>query len=148
LPANGTSPSWLTKWVFYKEAQAAQNTIGQSLGKIVSLLVWLFGIIAVLQYLKLTEVITPIQTLLNDIMGVIPNLLGAGIFFFVGLVIARIFRQLLETILSTVNLDKWAARGGVTEVTGSSTLSKTISKVVFARIMILVAYWCPWISKE
>ena len=144
--------TWLVafacKWAFAKlvdqvgilqGSTSSGESIGQSLGKIVSLLVWLFGIIAVLQYLKLTEVITPIQTLLNDIMGVIPNLLGAGIFFFVGLVIARIFRQLLETILSTVNLDKWAARGGVTEVTGSSTLSKTISQVVFALIMIFVS---------
>jgi len=65
--------TWLVafacKWAFAKlvdqvgilqGSTSSGESIGQSLGKIVSLLVWLFGIIAVLQYLKLTEVITPI----------------------------------------------------------------------------------------
>ncbi len=115
------------------------ETVGLSIGKIVSLLVWLFGIVAILQVFRLDNVIGPIDTMLRDITDFLPNLLGAGLFFFVGLIIARIVRQLIETTLATVDLDKWAARGGVTEVTGSSTISKTIANVVFALIMIVVA---------
>jgi hypothetical protein len=115
------------------------DSIGTSLGKIVSLLIWLFGIIAVLQQLNLTNVIEPLQTLLNNIAGTVPNIIGAGVIFFVGLIIARIVKQLVETALKAVDLDRWAAKGGVSEATGSSQLASTLSTVVFAFIIIPVA---------
>jgi hypothetical protein len=87
------------------------ESVGESLGKIVSLLIWLLGLIAVLQRLGLSRVIQPLQTLLDQVMGFIPNIVGAGVILFVGLIVARIVRQLVETTLSTINLDKWAARG-------------------------------------
>lgn len=144
--------TWLlakaAKWAFAKlvdqiemlrRTTGSGESVGESLGKIVSLLIWLLGMIAILQQLGLENVIRPLQTLLEQIMAFIPNIVGAGIIMFVGLVIARIAKQLIETSLSTLNLDSWAARGGVDQVTGSNTISKTIATVVYVLIIIPIA---------
>jgi Conserved TM helix len=136
------------KWAFAKLVDkipvlqrntGSGESVGASLGTIVSLLIWLLGMIAILQRLGLDNVIKPLQTLLNQIMGFIPNIIGAGVILFVGLVVARIVKQLVETTLSTVNLDGWAARGGVDKVTGTNTISKTIATVCYVLIIIPIA---------
>jgi Conserved TM helix len=115
------------------------ESVGEALGKIVSLLIWLLGMIAILQRLGLDNVIKPLQTLLDNIMAFIPNIIGAGVILFVGLVVARLVKQLIETTLSTINLDGWAARGGIDKVTGSNTISKTIATICYVVVIIPIA---------
>ncbi len=144
--------TWLlakaAKWTFAKLVDnvkflqrdtSAGTSVGESLGKIVSLLIWLFGLLVILRVLGLGGVDTPIQTLLNSIMGFVPNLLGAAIIFFIGIVVARIVRDLVVTFLQTVDFDKWANRGGIDAVTGNSTISKTIGTIIYVLIIIPVA---------
>lgn len=136
------------KWAFAKlidavellrRSTASGESIGSSLGKIVSLLIWLFGLLAVLQVFDLGGVMTPLQTLLNNIMGFIPNLVGAGLIFFIGAMVAKIVRDIVVTGLQTVDFDKWANKGGVDSVTGNTTISKTIGVIVYVLIIIPVA---------
>ncbi len=136
------------KWAFAKlvdqipllqRQTGGGESIGGSLGKIVSLIIWLLGMIGVLQQLGLNNVIKPLETLLNQIMGFIPNIIGAGVILFVGLIVARIVRDLLQTVLDTMNLDGWAARGGIEKVTGNNMISKTLSTIVYVLIAIVVS---------
>jgi len=138
----------LAKWAFAKLVDnvsilqrdtGSGESIGMSLGKIVSLLIWLFGLIAVLQTFGLNNVIEPLQTLLDNVMGFVPNIVGAGIIFFVGSIVAKIVRQIVETAMMTVNLDKWANKAGAEEVTGNSTISKTIGTIVYVLIIVPIA---------
>lgn len=144
--------TWLVaraaKWTFAKLVDnvkflqrdtSSGASVGESLGKIVSLLIWLFGLLIILRVLGLGGVDAPIQTLLNSIMGFVPNLLGAAIIFFIGIVVARIVRDLVVTFLQTVDFDKWANRGGIDAVTGNSAISKTIGTIVYVLIIIPVA---------
>ncbi|GAA0470164.1 hypothetical protein GCM10009096_08830 [Parasphingorhabdus litoris] len=124
---------------FLQRDTGSGESIGMSLGKIVSLLIWLFGLIAVLSTFGLNSVIEPLQTLLDDVMGFIPNIIGAGIIFFVGSIVANIVKQIVETAMMTVNLDKWANKAGAEEVTGNSTISKTIGTIVYVLIIIPIA---------
>lgn len=138
----------VAKWAFAKLVDnvkflqrdtSSGNSIGASLGTIVSLLIWLFGILAILQVFELGGVSQPVSTLLTNIMDFIPNLVGAAVLFFVGLIIARIMRDLTVTALQTVDFDKWANRGGVDTVTGNSAISKIIGTIVFVLIIIPVS---------
>jgi len=124
---------------FFQRSTSAGESIGLQLGKIVSLLVWLFGLLAILQVFSLGGVMQPVTTLLNSIMGFVDNLIGAGLIFFIGLMVARIVRDLTVTALQTVDFDKWANRGGVDSVTGNSAISKTIGWIIFALIIIPVS---------
>jgi len=136
------------KWAFAKMVDriaflqtdtGSGQSIGVSLGTIVGLIVWLFGWIAILTVFKLDAVTEPLQELLDTVMGFIPNIVGAGIIFFIGLVVAKIVRDLVVTFMQTVNLDKWASRAGAEEVTGNSAISSTIGTVVFVLIIVPVA---------
>lgn len=121
---------------FLRRSTSNGESIGASLGKIVSLFIWLFGLLAILQVFNLGGVMAPVQTLLNSIMGFIPNLIGAALLFFIGLMIARIARDLASTALGAVDFDKWANRGGVDAATGNTAISKTIGTIVYAVIVI------------
>lgn len=136
------------KWAFAKLVDAVPMfrrttgsgaSLGESLGKIVALLIWLFGLLAILQVFDLGGVMSPVQTLLNSIMGFLPNVIGAGLIFFIGLMLAKIVRDLLVTTLQTVDLDKWANRGGVETMTGNTKISSTIGTIVYALIVIFVS---------
>ncbi|MCB2076826.1 MAG: mechanosensitive ion channel, partial [Novosphingobium sp.] len=124
---------------FFRKSTGSGESIGLSLGKIVSLLIWLFGLLAVLQVFNLGGVMTPVQALLNNVMGFIPNIIGAGLIFFIGMMVARIVRDITVTALQTVNFDKWANKGGVDSVTGNTAISKTIGVIVYVLIIIPVA---------
>jgi hypothetical protein len=144
--------TWLlaraAKWAFAKLVDKVQflqrgtgsgSSLGESLGKIVSLLIWLFGLLAILQVLGLGTVAGPINTLLENIMGFIPNLIGAGLIFFIGAMVAKIVRDITVTALQTVDFDRWANKGGVESVTGNNAISKTIGVIVYVLIIIPVA---------
>jgi len=119
-----------------KKGTGSGDSVGLSLSKIVTLLIWVFALLAILQVFGLGGVMTPLQTMLNNVMGFIPNLLGAGLLFFIGLVIAQFARELTVTVLGTVDFDKWANRGGVDTATGNTAITKTIGTIVYAVIVI------------
>jgi len=144
--------TWLlakaAKWAFAKlvdkisilqRGTGSGESVGLSLGKIVSLFIWLFGLLGILQVLELNAVAGPINSLLENIVGFIPNLIGAGLLLFIGLMIAGIVRDIVVTALQAVDLDKWADKGGVENVTGTNAISKTIGTIVYVLIAVPVA---------
>jgi hypothetical protein len=124
---------------FLRRGTSSGQTVGQSLGRVVGLLIWLVGILAILQVFNLGGVLAPVQGMLDSILRFVPRLIGAGLIFFVGLVLARIVRDLVVTGLQTVDLDKWVSRGGIDTATGTTAISKTIGTVVYVLIIIPVA---------
>jgi Conserved TM helix len=123
----------------FQRAAGDGQSIGSSLGKIVSLFIWLIGLIAVLQRMGFDSVIKPIQGLLDSFITFVPNIVGAAVIFFVGAMVAKIVREIVETTLGAINFNRWANMGGVDQVTGNSAISKTIGTVVFVLIIVPVA---------
>ena len=133
------------------------ETVGHQLGTIAKLIVWLVGIMAALQFLGIGQILEPIARLTNDIFAFLPKLLGAGLIFFVGLIVARIARKLVETTLQLINVDGLMARAGIGETAGTvrtdpaavppgttpgatrATLARAAGILVFALIIIPVA---------
>src|ERR671916_2317467 len=89
------------------------ETIGHQLGTIAKLLIWLVGIMAALQFLGIGQILEPINALTNQIFAFLPRLIGAGLIFFIGLIVARIVRQLVETVLSAINVEGLMSRAGL-----------------------------------
>lgn len=119
--------------------------IGDSIGTIASLLVWLFGLVAILQLFNLERVLTPVQGLLDGILGFLPNLVGAGFIFFIGFVIAKIVRQLVQTALNTVDLTKITSKFRSQDAEPrdpaeiNAKVSSVIGNLLFGVIIIVVA---------
>ena len=140
-----------------KHTPGNQNeTVGQQLGTIAKLIIWLVGIMAALSVLGVGQILAPINTLTLSIFEFLPRLIGAGLIFFIGLIVARIVRQLVETLISAANVEGLLARSGVVgdaaatstdaAVTGRTvptsyraSIARAAGIVVFALIIIPVA---------
>ena len=89
------------------------DSVGTELGRLAYWLVWLVGLIAALQPLGLSGVLAPVSTMLNEVASFVPRLFGAGLFFFAGLILARIVRHVIEAALGALNLERLASRAGL-----------------------------------
>ena len=129
------------------------KTLGSLIGDITFWLILLVGIMLALQPLRLTQVLEPVRQLTTNAFAFIPNLIAAGLIFFIGLVIAKIVRRLVEGALLAANADGWLRKTGLSEtagtapataagapaaVTGRTSISRSVGTVVFFLIMIPV----------
>jgi hypothetical protein len=137
--------AWAVRWAFAKMVEKVEllqrdtgsgQSVGQSLGLIVSLVIWLAGLVAILQVLDLGDATAPLQAMLDDFMAFVPNLVFAVLIVFIGFKVARIVRDLAVTALQTVNFDKWVNKGGVDSVTGSTALSTTIGTIAYVAVVL------------
>lgn len=129
------------------------KTLGSIIGDITFWLILLVGIMMALQPLGMTQVLEPVRTLTNNTFGFIPNLIGAGLIFFIGLVVAKILRRIVEGALMAANADGWLRKTGLMESAGTvpaapagsppsatarTSLSRSIATLVFYLVMIPV----------
>jgi hypothetical protein len=89
------------------------DSVGTELGRLAYWLVWLVGLIAALQPLGLSGVLTPVTALTNEVFAFLPRVLGAGLFFIAGLILARIVRHVVEAALGALNLERLLGRAGL-----------------------------------
>jgi hypothetical protein len=86
---------------------------------------------AALSFLGIAQILAPINELVTEIFAFLPRLVGAGLIFFIGLIVARIVKRLVETVLIAANIDGLLSRLGV-GVTGTDTTSRRKSKTMTA----------------
>src|ERR671916_656865 len=142
--------------VLKRHPQAGGESVGTELGRLAYWLVWLVGLIAALQPLGLSGVLTPVTSLTNEVFAFLPRLLGAGLFFFAGLVLARIVRHVIEAALGALNIERLLGRAGISigepplavDQTGVATegaaparssIARAVGVIVSATIIIFAA---------
>ena len=116
-----------------------KRSTGYQLGQLGYWLVMLFGVIGALSLLGLTTVVAPLNSLLTDVMHFVPNIVGAALIFFVGLVVATLARRVVETALNVAHVDRALERSGFSRMTGASGLARALGTLVFMLILIPVA---------
>ena len=90
------------------------ETVGHQLGTIAKLIIWLVGIMAALRNSSaFGQILAPINELVTEIFAFLPHLIAAGLIFFVGSIVARIVKRLVETVLIAANVDGLLARIGI-----------------------------------
>jgi hypothetical protein len=99
--------------VLKRHPQAGGQSVGIELGRLAYWLVWLVGLIAALQPLGLSEVLTPVTNLTNEVFAFLPRLLGASVLFFAGLILARIVGHVVEAALGALNIERLLGRAGI-----------------------------------
>ena len=97
--------------------------LGNSLGTIASMVVWLLGLIIILGIFQLSQVLSPVISMLEQGLGFLPNIIGAVFVFIIGLTIAKIVRALITTALNAVDFGKLlgTAQSGFDRATGGVT---------------------------
>lgn len=85
---------------------SGSHSLADSLGSVGSLIVWLLGLTAILNLFQLTQVLGPIQSLLAGVLGALPRVLGAAVIFIVGVMLARVVRELVTAALRGTRVDE------------------------------------------
>lgn len=124
---------------FFRRGTSSGESLGMALGRIVSLIIWLFGLLAVLQQLGFDSVMQPVEAMLGNFIGYIDNIVFAVALFFIGTKVAGVVRDLTETTLATINFDRWANMGGAEAMTGNGTISKTIGRLAYVFVIIPIS---------
>ncbi|MDP1873758.1 mechanosensitive ion channel [Phenylobacterium sp.] len=115
-----------------------KETLGYQLGQLGYWLVLLIGVIAALSVLQLNGVVGPLNALTMGVLSYVPNLVGAAVIFFVGLVVATLARRVVEAALSAARVDYWLEKAGLGRLTGATNLGRTAGLLVFVLIIIPV----------
>ncbi|HIZ95992.1 MAG TPA: mechanosensitive ion channel [Candidatus Ligilactobacillus excrementavium] len=121
---------YVDKFVGTSEKDEKKDSIASALAMICYLLVLIPIAIVALEALKISTITEPIVTVLNSILGAIPNILVAAILLTVGIVIAKVAGNLITSLLENTGIDKMAANLYPTDKTPSTSLSKIIGQVV------------------
>ena len=109
------------------------TTVSQNIAEISYWLILLLFLPMVLSILGLTGLLLPVQNMVNEAIGFIPNLFIAGIIIFAGYILAKILRGIIEGLSNSLGLQSHAEKIGVFK---SSNLPKLLGSFVFALVMI------------
>ncbi len=107
-------------------------------GKLIFLIVFLLFLPAALNRLGMSSVAAPITSVVSSIIAFLPNLLAAGIILFIGAFVAKVIRQLLESLLNRIGLNKLQKKMGVEVIQSQSTFASVLSGIVYVVILIPV----------
>lgn len=112
--------------------------LGQTLADLTYWLVFLVFLPGVFDALSLQGLLAPFQTLLNQILGFLPNLLAAALIFVIGTALARIIRQVITSLLAKVGTDQLSERAGLAPMMGEQKLSGLLGLVAYTLIFVVV----------
>lgn len=107
------------------------------IAKLAYFITFLLFLPGVLDKLGMNSVSQPITNMVNDFLAFIPKMVGAGIIIAVGILIAKIVRDLLVALLRATKIDQLQAKAGIL-VTETSALSTIISNVVYGIILLIM----------
>ncbi|MBF2017048.1 MAG: mechanosensitive ion channel [Rivularia sp. T60_A2020_040] len=117
-----------------------QLSISQTIGTALYWFIFLLFLIPVLNTLDLQLALVPIEGLVSEILGILPNILGAIIIGVVGWFAANIIRRIVTNLLSTTGIDHVGSRFGLSQTSpGGQSLSSILGTIVYVLILIPVA---------
>jgi hypothetical protein len=101
-------------------------------------LVFLLFLPAILNALALPGLLAPVQQMVAEVLGFLPNLFAAAVILVVGWLVARIVQRIITNLLAAVGTDNLTQRVGLTAVMGQKRLSQVLGLVVYVLILLPV----------
>ena len=113
--------------------------LSETLGNALYWFIFLLFLPGILDALNLQGPLQPVQSLVNEILSILPNVLGAIFIGAAGWFVARIVRMIVTNLLSAAGADQAGERFGLSRATGGQGLSSLTGTVVYVLILIPVA---------
>ncbi|ANF82350.1 hypothetical protein A3K93_09205 [Acinetobacter sp. NCu2D-2] len=114
-------------------ADVGVSPLSENISEIVYWLILLLFLPIVLSILGLTGLLYPIQNMVNEVVGYLPNIFIAGVIIFVGYILAKIVRGIIEGLLGSLNVQQQAEKVGIFK---NTNLPHLIGSFIFAVILI------------
>lgn len=116
-----------------------QISLSETIGNALYWFILLVFLIPVLDSLGLNQALLPVQTLVTQIISILPNILGATLIAAIGWFVANIVRRIVTNLLMTTGIDHLGSRFGLSAAAGTQSLSTIIGTIVYVLILIPVA---------
>lgn len=114
-----------------------RKTIPESVSEAAYWLVFLVFLPAVLGALGMRGILEPIQAMMADMIGFVPNVFAGILILLVGWFAARIVQRVVSNLLAATGIDDMALRAGAEGMIGEQTLSSLIGRIVHALILMI-----------
>ena len=118
---------------------ATQLSISETIGTALYWFIFLLFLMPVLDTLGLQQALEPVNTLVSEILAILPNILGAVIIGTVGWFAANIIRQIVTNLLSTTGIDHLGSRFGLSQNSTGQSLSSILGTITYVLVLIPVA---------
>lgn len=102
-------------------------------------LVFLFFLPAILGILELEGILRPVEGMVDEFLGFMPNLFSALVILVAGWFVAKVVQRIVTSVLSAAGLDRAATRYGVDKALGDKRISEIVGMVVHVLVIIPVA---------
>jgi hypothetical protein len=107
------------------------NGLVKPISSLIKAVLTVFVLMAVLQHFGLTDVLAPLRDMVDQFVGAIPNIIGAGVIAYVGWILAKLISELVGMALGKVD-EQIAERTG----NDSFKISSFGSAFIFAGILL------------
>lgn len=114
-------------------SQVGVQPISENIAEIVYWLILLLFLPIVLSILGLNGLLVPVQNMVTDAVSYLPNIFIAGITVFVGYILAKIVRGIIEGLVNSVGLQAQAEKIGLFK---NTSIGRVVGSFVFALIII------------
>jgi small-conductance mechanosensitive channel len=113
-------------------------SVGNALAEAAYWLIWLLFLAPILGALGMQSLMQPVQGVVDQILGYLPNIVWAAAIALVGWFVARVVRRIVASFLAAIGLDKLGERWGLDRALGTQTLSGLAGLVVYTLILLVV----------
>ena len=113
--------------------QAGMEPMSKNVGNVLFWLVILLFIPAILGAYDLQGLLAPVQSMINKVLSLLPNIFAALVIGFVGWLVAKVMRGLVTNLLAAAGADKAGHSAGLDQ---SVHVSRVVGTLVFIFIFI------------
>ncbi len=115
-----------------------QLPLSKTLGDAVYWLVLLLLLPVALSVLGEQGLLAPVQDLVSEVLGFLPNILAAVLIFAVGWFVARLVQRIVTNLLSAGGIDAFAEQVGLANSLGERRLSGLVGLLLYVLILVPV----------
>ena len=115
--------------------EARPSRLSHTVPEAVYWIVLLLFLPSVLRALDLEGVLLPIETIVDEVVRFLPNVLGAVIILLAGWLLARIVKAMVVNLMTVLGLDRAAERLGIRRVLGSRSPSAVVGGLAYLLVL-------------
>ena len=117
-------------------AEEAKPTLPDTIGEALYWFIFLLFIPGILGALALEGMMQPVQEMVAQVIGFLPNLFTAALTLLVGWIVARIVQKVAAGFLAAIGLDALTDRMGLSAALGGQPASRIVGVIVYVLVFI------------
>jgi hypothetical protein len=119
-----------------QSGETSDFSLSDTIGNALYWFIFLLFLPSILNTLQLSGSLEPVQNLLDEILAILPNILGAVIIGVVFWFVANIVRRIVTNLLAATGVDRLGQRFGISSTTSRQSISSILGTIVFILILI------------